>query len=437
MKKPNAEQQASEQEPSERPHRAARKPAAAEYYIYFLPEGKQGPRVKKGSLPLDVEFEEHIDERTDLEPGLYRIERRKGGEFPKDICHYTKEDYLSDEPTPDGRAESAVLSDDGDDSEVEQGPAGNSLDAASIAKLVAASVNAAMDARDRRERAAAGQPDPLDQFRQMRELLKEERREMRDEMRAMTPKENPAPREPELSDRQRLELAVIKETGAIKAIFQDLKAAIGTAEQVDKPEGLTDKIFGLLREAVPFVAPYVAPVIGPAVGEALSNALNRQGLAQQASGPQQASSAPTSQPPVADVRSAPSMPPQQSPPPITTQMQAPGADAEGPMTLELFVLNLKTDLQENNDPDDAVTDAVKLITEQPQLLPTLEGLMIKPNDEVLALLSQATGTQLGQLANAHDYLDGLREGLRERMKPRVQPPVVATANGNHAQAKSV
>ncbi len=62
--------------------------------------------------------------------------------------------------------------------------------------------------------------------------------------------------------------------------------------------------------------------------------------------------------------------------------------------------------------------------------------MSKPNDEVLALLSQATGAQLGQLANAHDYLDGLREGLRERMKPRVQPPVVATANGNGRAAPS-
>ncbi len=76
----------------EAPERVAR-PSRGEtkLFISFLPEGKVGPREDKGSVPADVDVESHIEERSDCDPGVYRIEKRRGGEFSKETWHYTKD----------------------------------------------------------------------------------------------------------------------------------------------------------------------------------------------------------------------------------------------------------------------------------------------------------------------------------------------------------
>lgn len=73
-----------------RPNR--RKRGEPKLFISFLPDGKGGAKEEKGSVPLDVDVESHIEERTDCEPGLYRIEKKRGGEFSGEVLFYTKED---------------------------------------------------------------------------------------------------------------------------------------------------------------------------------------------------------------------------------------------------------------------------------------------------------------------------------------------------------
>lgn len=92
MKRPRKDQAAAEPEPATRPRRAARKPSAPEFFIYYMPEGKGGERVKRGSVPVDVDVEEHIEAREDCEPGLYRVEKRIGGEVTREVYWYTKEE---------------------------------------------------------------------------------------------------------------------------------------------------------------------------------------------------------------------------------------------------------------------------------------------------------------------------------------------------------
>jgi len=86
------------------------------------------------------------------------------------------------------------------------------------------------------------------------------------------------------------------------------------------------------------------------------------------------------------------------------------------VTLDSFVLGIKEDIQEGNDPDEAVADAATLFTEQPELGPVIVGLFEKSNEELFALLREATGANLNRLSNANEYLDGLRDGVRKRLR---------------------
>lgn len=99
MKRPIKHQDRTEIEPEpaptdvpvDSPRNSRRNRGEPKFFISYLPEGKGGPREDKGSVPLEVEVEAHIEERTDCEPGLYRIEKKRSGEFSGDVMFYTKE----------------------------------------------------------------------------------------------------------------------------------------------------------------------------------------------------------------------------------------------------------------------------------------------------------------------------------------------------------
>jgi hypothetical protein len=371
MKKPNTEQSEAEQAANERPRRAARKPSTPEYFIYFMPDGKSGERVKKGSVPMDVDPFDHIEERTDLPAGLYRIEKRKGGEFAKDVGHYTKEDFAT-------RSDNTELEGDEYDYTTEDASTPGALDVEKIIRTVLAE-------RDRRERTQQGQPSMMDMMREMRAQLREEREAVRAEIAAMQPRDNPARREPELSDRQRLELAVIKETGAVTAIFHELRGALGTVEHVDTPETWGDWFKDVARDFVPHVAPMVAPLIGQRLTGLLGSVDN-------------ATIMQTFAPPQNDAQPGAQEQPQAASDPLTP-------------VLRLLIDELTSDADVNRSCD--ALDG--LLKSHPEYAPTVAGLLEKSSLELVAMLAQLGGAHwLPKLPHGILWCDSLKDEVRER-----------------------
>lgn len=430
MKKPENDPQAGAQEPVERPRRAARRSSAEEFHIYFLPDGKRGERVRKGSVPLDDDPSDVIEERSEWPAGLYRIEKRKGGEFAKEICFYTKDegaDLLAGELGPEGGGDLPA--------EFIQ-PAGASDDDARIVKLV----NAVMDARERRERAAQPQPGPLDLLREVEELAerradreRQMREAVREEIAAMVPKENSAAREPELSDRQRLELAVIKETGAIPAIFKELREAMGSAERVDEPRSWSDKLLDFAKEFVP----YIGPVAGPLIGQRLIGILGQvddaslmQAAGIQPGQTQQPAQQQTPQPAPQQALAAQQQQAAQATTTTAVQQPATVGEESGVVTFESVLEGIIADLQEGSEPDEAIDDIAKLTTSQPQFLPVIAKLIGQPNGQLVQMLGQAKGVDLTHLLDTDDYVDALRDGLKRRIRlPELPPESHAANNG--------
>jgi hypothetical protein len=179
-RQPEADQTATQAESTPRRTRPARRSAGKKHYIQFLPEGADSEPEFKIELPAHVDPERFIDKQEDFEAGRYRIALRDDGKFTRESWTYRKNDELSEGFTtvqPD--------EDDLEDTEDFEPAASNGatlFTPQDIMKLVATTVNTTIDARERAQRAAQGQPDPMDMYRQMRELHKEEREEMRREM---------------------------------------------------------------------------------------------------------------------------------------------------------------------------------------------------------------------------------------------------------------
>lgn len=408
MRAQTTDDKATEQQAEGGRRRPRWRAGTPEYVFYFMPDGKSGERVSKGKCPADDDPELAIEESSQCPPGLYRIEMRKGGEISGKVYFYTKEE--------DDAAAVEVVGEEDD--------AGAELD--DIDARIAKAVARVLDERDRRAGASTPQPDPLAIAREVDELA--ERRATRDralrasliaEIEARRPKENPAPRE-DLSDRQRLELAVIKETGAIPAIFRELRDAMGTVERVDEPRGWTDKVLDFAKEFVP----YVGPVAGPVIGRRLISLLGKVDDAAliQAAGVQ-----PAQQP----QEQQPAQPTDAPQPEATT---TPSAEGEAPaaITFESVLEGLVTDLQEGNDPEEAIGDIAKLVTAEPDYLPVVGKLMSQTNEQLIQLLGQAKGIDLSLLLNSGKYLNGLRAGLKKRIRLPGLSDAEATAKESDA-----
>ncbi len=415
---PDAGRQDAELGPDERPQRARRKPTQPKLHIAFMPEGRGGPREDKGSVPLEVDVEAHIEERTDCEPGLYRIEKKRSGEFSGEVLWYTKEDYPESTINLGQREEDEER---GFQLDAEPPPTGT--DPASIARLVASTVRAELDARERRERATQGQPSAMDILRETRQQLREEREAVRAEIQSMLPKENPAAREPELTDKQRLELAVIKETGAISQIFGTLREAMGTVERVDEPRSLTDKLLDFAGQYVlPIVGPYVGPVVGPVLAQKAASfvgAVDPNALAQQIQQPQQTQES-AAQPAAAAPHS---LPPQVGPTPEQALINA----------LNVVV----TGLRRGKRPGASADTLDELLAKYPQFQSQVDQLISTPDSLVLAELSRVSGEDLSVYTGALEFIAALKDELRpddgEESEAAEIAPVSPSRNGHAAQ----
>lgn len=418
---PELNQEAADVEAAQPPRKSRRKPGRDVNEIYRLNDDPDEEPEYLITLPAHVNVRKFV--KRDFGAGDYLVKNRVGGKFKGESELHVEFD--ADEIVTGG-----VDSDDAEEG-LELTP-GASDDDARILRLV----NAVMDARERRERAAQPQPGPLDLLREVEELAErraERDRQMRESIRAevasMMPKENPAPRETELSDRQRLELAVIKETGAIPAIFKELRQAMGTVDRVDEPESWTDKILDFAKEFVP----YIGPVAGPLIGQRLIGLLGKMDDAalMQAAGiqpgqPQQ----PLQQQPPPPAQQHPMAAQQQAAPPPATAAQQPGAGEEeaAAVTFEGVLEGIITDLQEGNEPDEAIDDIAKLTTLQPDFLPVIAKLIGQPNEQLVLMLSQAKGVDLTHLLNTDEYIDALRDGLKKRVRLPEMPAGGAPSN---------
>jgi hypothetical protein len=406
MKKTDTDQQDTAQATGERSRVRSRKPKAEEFYIFFCPEGKTGPRVKKGSLPLDIDFEEHIEERTDLEPGLYRIEKRKGGEFPKEVCYYTKDELL--EPIASPRDDERGETDEPEDFEETEG-----LSASQIVKLVASTVNATLDARERNRRAEKSEPSALDIAREIEELA-EKRAERERTMRTTVIEEVRGMFQP-TGEKNQAQTATEIVDSALN-IVNTLREA---SDELSPPRERGGKVgtIGQLASLVEQIGKHGHKVL-PMLGALLPGGAGMAGAApaRQQQQPSPVQSGPTSQP-------------EQS---IESE-----EGGEQPATLEGVLRNLTFDIQEGNPPEGAVIAAIRLVSEHPEILPMVAEIIDTPNNQLLALLHQLTGADLTIVADAENYLNKLRAGLKKRIKfpSNIQlRPAQATENGNNANA---
>ncbi len=256
---------------------------------------------------------------------------------------------------------------------------------------------------------------------QMRELM-----QFNSELQAHVTQNAPAPKS-ELSDKERLELAMVKQLDVVPEMFRTMREALGTAARIDEPRGWTDRLFELARDFVPHVAPVIAPIVGGKIISLLSN-VDEAALAQAANAQiAQAQAAPVAQTPTTQPQTPQPAPVANSAPPVEPQ----NADTEEPFSFDTVIGNIKADIIAGVEPEECVGDVIRLRIEQPALVPFVDALLGKTNDELISILHQATGADLSGLANANEYLDGLRAGVRARLQPAF---VDASPNGNSAHA---
>ncbi|MGI8656902.1 MAG: hypothetical protein ACR2LC_16980 [Pyrinomonadaceae bacterium] len=414
-KQPDQGQAQAQPEPQQHRRAAARKPGRDVNEIFRIGEDVDDVPEFLTSIPA------HNDVRTFVKHnyggGDYLIKNRVGGKFKAEReLHIEFEDDAGDESLlVNSSVESPLLSDDFENR---------------IAEIAARAAVTAVEATERGRRTEQGQPNILDIMREQREQDRAARAEMREEMREMLPKENPAPAQPQLDPKDAAQLMLVKESGIIPAFMRNMRDMMHAPEEAIEPETTVATVANFLRDAV---APFVMPLIAPVISQRLTGLLSHidDSTLMQAVGMPAVQPQPQPQAPPASTENAPS----------TNAPQSSGVVEVAPsdvMTLERLIENFKTDLQLANEPDDAIDDVVRLATEQPQMLPVIAQLMSQPNVDLIAGLSQATGVQLAHLANCEKYLNALRKGVKARVKlpPVVIVPASSNGNGAHAQAQA-
>jgi hypothetical protein len=357
MSQPEPEQQTNEVTASERGTHAGRKPVVAEFYIYFCPDGKSGERIKKGSLPLDVDFEEHIDERTDLDAGLYRIEKRKSGLFPKDICYYTK-------PAMRKAMASYDAPDDDDDvdlletSEPPRSSLPDDFDER-VAEIASRAVVAALEKREqlRGTQPAPQQPDPF--------AFIERSLEIEEKMRARSVRNNPAP--PEVKDSSEQFIDMLDR-------FTTIAERIAPIRETDKENsgGLLGGLASLIREAAPHAKSFL-PMLPSLLPQ------------------------PQAQVPAAN-GSVP-LPPIPNRPP-------PASETAEPLQLALSII--VDDLRKNKRVGRAADAVDELFLRQPELREQFAPFFDAPAVEIVTQLSALAGEDLSAYSHAVGWIEDLQ-----------------------------
>lgn len=218
--------------------------------------------------------------------------------------------------------------------------------------------------------------------------------------------------EPEISDRDRTLLTLMRETGAAQEFFRAMRELIATPEQVAEPVNWRDRVLEVASQN-PQIVERVSNTLERIVARVLPNPRTLPVAAAASAAPiaERTNPNPSQTSPASTAAAPPTQTTQASTP--ATQ---PVGEVQSGVTLDSFVLGIKEDIQEGNDPDEAIADAATLFTEQPELGPVVVALLEKSNEELVALLHQATGAKLDRLSNANEYLDGLRDGVRKRLR---------------------
>lgn len=90
-------------------------------------------------------------------------------------------------------------------------------------------------------------------FREIYQMLRDERKEAREEVRSFLRTD------PQLDPETQATVYFVKQTGALKEMLKATRDVITTPERIDEPTSWSDKILDFAREFVPYVGPRVAP----------------------------------------------------------------------------------------------------------------------------------------------------------------------------------
>jgi hypothetical protein len=384
---PSGDRESAVDAPTAAPrHRRARRlRAEPKLYISFLPEGRGGRREEKGSIPLEVDVEAHIEERSDCEPGDYRIEKKRSGEFSGEVLFYQK-------------AAPNVSPETGDDLDFEEAvEAGQAI---SSSGEIARVVNAVLDSRERRQSA---QPDPMEQFRQMRELLKEEREEMQRQLQEQSSKQQPhdtftdferfldlqkklapeAPRD-ELSPEDRAQLVLVQKSGLIPEFMKSMREMLRAPEAAAEPEGILPTLIDFAKEALPYVGPTLGPMLGQKLNELMAQ-VDVNALALKINNTHSAA----------------------SPSPQSAAAADPRVVAYGQV-----MRTLVTDLVNNAPPDAMVAATMQLVNANPEIAPLFGQIINATPDDVAAFICAQTGEDVRKLPHYAHWIAGYQTKLR-------------------------
>lgn len=278
------------------------------------------------------------------------------------------------------------------------------------------------------------QPTPVrekSELERLRELMEFQR-----ELQMQVAQNAPAPKS-EISDKERLVLALNNELDVTTGIFSKWREALGTAEHIDEPPTLASQVFGFLRDGV---APYVMPIIAPSVGAKLVAMLNTvddgalaQAVTQQQQQAHAAQAAALPQPIASPVVSPVNPKPPQAQAarseaqPSTTASapetnEASEAEDDAPMTLNEVLENLFNDMEQNAPVEDCAKELLALAEDNPMFTTTIQVLMGAPPETVLQMLNDASQNKLTAItgaAHAPEWVSKLQTEMRRLAQPDV------------------
>lgn len=268
-------------------------------------------------------------------------------------------------------------------------------------------------------------PQPQDPFTLIERTLELQKK--------LQPPAPPTHTEPELSDKQRLELAAVRELEVIPTLFRTLKDAMGSVERVAEPESWSDKLIGLADKFIN--NPYVAPTLGAVTGHVLRSVASRI-IQQQGAAPGQAAAAqqttPAQPPASLPVASRPVQP--------STEPE-PQEETEETFESELgqWIGYMLEDLQQGATVEKSAEDFVSLLNDYAEDNPTeveqVEQMLTQPPAVVAQFLSMnmPVVAPVVNTPEAHQWLGKLQVEIKSR-RPVVITELQATATNNGAHA---
>ena len=266
----------------------------------------------------------------------------------------------------------------------------------------------------------AAQPESGEMsFKEIYQLLREERKEAREELRALLSQQNPNATTP------------LQEFVNTYRAIKDISDEVNPAES-GEGRGFLDQAAGLI-DSIGRNAERLEPVAANVINRVISTqAAEQQAQAQTAAQPV-ATAQPivihTAQPQAESDTAQESLVSE----PVLDQPDTEGEEGEEPLTLDIVLRNLINDIRDGHSPKDAISDVVTLATEKPETRPLLFVVMNMTNEQLLQELHRRRGVDLSALNNVGRFLDGLRKGVKARIN--LAAPASVPNNGHAASTQ--